>query len=178
MTIGDEQIARLRALEKAATPGPWTDCVKAVKTKGGPLIADTFWHPDARPYAEAEANAALIAEARNALHALLDALEAERKRADEAQKSFETYTIMYDDSQRSLKEMMDQRDTALAEIERLKAALKPFAMVAAYDRGNSPFLTDADFEAARAALQSDPSEKSVSFLDVYGILKGQTNGDH
>jgi hypothetical protein len=96
--IDAEQIARLRALEKAATPGPRrlyhaklrkdfgsmiteVQCDEKVAIIGWMGFDDSF-----RSKAQHKKNAALIAEARNALPALLDALEAERKRADEATK--------------------------------------------------------------------------------------------
>jgi DNA repair exonuclease SbcCD ATPase subunit len=69
--ITPELLAELRRLEKAATPGPWTDEESRVHVPKG----DVATCDDVNHIADSEANAALIAAARNALPALLDHIE-------------------------------------------------------------------------------------------------------
>ena len=154
--IDAEQIARLRALRDASTE------LELVEGVAG--------------FTQAAKDRAFYVGMREWLPALLDALEAERKRADEAQKSFETYAIMYDDSQRSLKEMMDQRDTALAEIERLKAALTPS------EETKAAYMSEFQFPSTieRTYNETVPwatIKEIMAAICARAALKGQTD-DH
>lgn len=98
MTLTDEEIEEIKARAEAATPGPW----RRQKQRGYTddyILTD---HPDhqTKPHGNYigevgyaaghavqnfEADADFIAHARTDIPALLSALEAEKKRADEAE---------------------------------------------------------------------------------------------
>lgn len=163
MTISDDEIARLRALSEAMSLIPFSTDRKTSTIR----FSDNQHMKTAFDF---------LAETYVPLPVLLDALEAERKRADEAQKSFETYAIMYDNSQRGIKEMMDQRDTALAEIERLKAALTPS------EETKAAYMSEFQFPSTieRTYNETVPwatIKEIMAAICARAALKGQTDGE-
>ncbi len=88
-----------------------------------------------------------------------DLVEKYKARADWADRKAAAAHESHEGQLRNTIAFMTERDAALVRAERaeaeaagLRKALEPFAKVAVYDRGNSPVLTDADFDAAREAL--------------------------
>lgn len=104
MTLTDEQIAEIRARVEAATPGPWgvvmkgsipTDelrcAVAAIRGNLEYLLA-TIENGEPGGICDTEfANALFISHARDDIPALLSALEAANKRADEAEARRKCY---------------------------------------------------------------------------------------
>lgn len=99
-------VAKLRELEKAATPGPWTADGDAQWCDEDGYYGDEWidMPRQARTYIQhsrmsgearvhARDNAALIVEARNALPALLDEIEALRALADRAMPYVEAHNF-------------------------------------------------------------------------------------
>jgi len=87
-------IAEARALDAAATPGPWTTDVwcgtdGGVAARGPHLRSDEDDEPGAEHYVRAEADAALIARARTLLPQLADAVERLQAERDELLAGFD-----------------------------------------------------------------------------------------
>lgn len=83
----DEQVARLRELDRAAPPAPWGDFDASGQFQLS--YGDYGWYVagagvETEDSEQGLAAAELIARARNLLPALLDAVAAERERADKA----------------------------------------------------------------------------------------------
>lgn len=95
MPLSDEQIEAIKTRAEAATPGPWkwwtSNSWNRLKRDDGdvtqnvaePFVSRSDSHPD---ISISEEDMAFISHARTDIPALLSALEAEKKRADEAEQ--------------------------------------------------------------------------------------------
>lgn len=102
---------RLRALANAATPGPWED-------SGGDIWSDT--HGFLSRHGLGDADATFIAAMRNALPALLDALEiAEAIRGDLRQKWEEGYEAGIRNADHRLRLALDILDGRFQPTDRI-----------------------------------------------------------
>lgn len=77
MTLTDERIEEIKARAEAATPEPWR--------QEGPCVYFGYEGVEIHDARDHNNNAAFIAHARTDIPLLISALEAEKKRADEAE---------------------------------------------------------------------------------------------
>lgn len=153
MTITPEEIARLRALEAKATPGPW-ECANLGPARNIPAVIqreDDDWVPvayfsDERGdglAAEPEHDGNLIVTARNALPDLLD--EVERLNAYDRALSAVMPAVL------AKQKIERERDAELAELrayrDRTEAALRDLCARGKDCVPNEDFVTPWDLES-------------------------------
>lgn len=148
-SLTPEARARLRSLEAKATPGPWyrghnpDHCepvayfreayaygppgrvhLVCVPFNDKPLNDEALFTAITGNGPTSEANAALIAEARNLLPALLDALDAAERERDVAQRALQLATTHTSGDVLALRDVERDRDAAIARAERYAVALR------------------------------------------------------
>jgi hypothetical protein len=154
----DEELAELRALEAAATPGPWADDASGhygVRPRiygDGYLIAEVgnaqpalgdFWDADAK----------FIVAARNALPRLLAMLDAERAEVARLREAARGQIVVVEAARQMQAQAERERDETRAENARLRAALGKIAAMNTEPRGmTSEDAYDAPGPYAHVAL--------------------------
>lgn len=116
----DDDIARLRGLAQAATPGPW-EAAETPSGKGKVLCGGVFsvCNTTAGPYKQQRADAAYIAAASpDVLLRLLDALDEARRERDEAKRDARELRFLWEQRGERANKAEDERDAAMALLKK------------------------------------------------------------
>lgn len=196
MTITPEEIARLRALEAKATPGPWTVGPQDPDAPYGPPAVLSPDHPAVKggevyegdtcigfaglaltcydyPSETTQINYELIAAARNAMPRLLDEIERLRDELDFQKRLRVPCECSADDACKFARE----RDEARADLREAMALLrKGYLLVCAHKAAFQSYAECNDTFCA-SGFDHEPREEMDKFVDDSDALLAKHKED-